>query len=65
MGAAEIEPEGGLGDVGTAIAAALGPGAMVGRPVLVATLLECGVRLPAALLAGPASFLLPGLRLLW
>jgi hypothetical protein len=64
MRAAEIEPEGGLGNVGTAVAAALGPAAMVGCPVLVAALLECGVRLPAILLGGPASLLLPRQRLL-
>jgi len=50
MLAAEIETEGVLRDVGTAVAAALGPAAMVGGPVLGAILLKGIVALPAATL---------------
>jgi hypothetical protein len=56
--AAEIEAEGLLRNVGTAVASALRPGAMVGGPPLCAILLEGVVPLPAALLQ-PSPLLLP------
>jgi len=45
---AEIEGEASLRNVETAIASALGPGAMVGLPVLGAILLKGVVSLPTA-----------------
>jgi hypothetical protein len=45
---AEVEIVAGLWDVGTAVAAALRPAAMIGGPVLRGILLECIMSLPAA-----------------
>src|ERR1017187_8608067 len=56
--AAEIEIEASLRQISAAVAATLLPGAMVGGPVLGATLLPCGVCLPAAALSRPTTLLL-------
>ena len=57
--AAETEIEGGLRNVVTAVASALLPGAMVGRPVSGAILLPGVLRLPTAALLYPSPLLLP------
>src|ERR1019366_7356031 len=57
--AAETEIEGGLRNIVTAVASALLPGAMVGRPVLGAILLPGVFRLPTAALLYPSPLLLP------
>ena len=57
--AAETEIEAGLRNVVTAVASALLPGAMVGRPVLGAILLPGIFRLPTAALLYPSPLLLP------
>src|ERR1039458_2534238 len=57
--AAETEIEAGLRNVVTAVASALLPGAMVGRPVLGAILLPGVFRLPTAALLYPSPLLLP------
>ena len=60
---AEIETKAILRDVVAAIAATLGPSAMVGVPMSSAILLPCGLPLPTAMLS-PTTLLLPRLRLL-
>jgi hypothetical protein len=56
--AAEIEREAVLGNVVTAVASPLLPGAMLGGPLLSAVLAPCSMRLPGAMLC-PSSLLLP------
>ena len=60
---AEIDTKAILRDVVAAIAATLGPGAMVGVPMSGAILLPSGLPLPTAMLS-PTTLLLPRLRLL-
>src|ERR1017187_10156000 len=62
--AAETEIEAGLRNVVTAVASALLPGAVVGRPVLGAILLPGTFRLPTAALLYPSPLLLPRTGLL-
>jgi hypothetical protein len=57
--AAETEIEAGLREVVTAVASALLPGAMVGRPISGAILLPGVMRLPPAALLNPSPLLLP------